>query len=300
MTGRGRANRYGGAFVVVGTAAVALAALVAVGGVNPAAGSQVTPVALTAGFTAHATCGGPSLSVSNETTTALDLACATNAPPPPTTTTTVPSTSTTVPVVLGPSVDQLVKGFGTAPVTVNMSNASSETLVAFVAADDPASKSLQAATVSGGGLVWHLVGRTDARQGDAEIWTAQSAGANVAVTASLVNTGVQAQLTVVSFAHSSGVGATASANAASGAAGVALTATASGSLGYAVGFDWDNAIARTPLAGQSIDQQTLTSAGDTAWVEHANAPLTAGIAIIVGTSAPTGDRYDTQAVEIKP
>jgi hypothetical protein len=298
MTRRGRTDRFSGLFVVVGTAAVTLAALVAVGGGQSAGSSPVTAVALTAAVTAHATCTGPSLSVSNQTATALDLACATNAPPPSTTvpaTTTTSTTSTPVPVV-----DQLVKGFGTAPVTVSVSSASSETLVAFVAADDPGSKSLQAATVSGGGLVWRLVGRSDVRQGDAEIWTAQSAGVNVSVTASLVNVGVQAQLTVVSFVHSSGVGAAASANGASGAAGVGLTASVSGSLGYAVGFDWDNAVARVVLAGQSVDAQTLTSAGDTAWVEHVNAPLTVGAAVTIGTSSPTGDRYDIQAVEIKP
>jgi hypothetical protein len=69
----------------------------------------------------------------------------------------------------------------------------------------------------------------------------------------------------------------------------------------AAGVDFDNGVARTPAAGQSIDAQMVdTATGDTYWVQHINTNATAGTAVTVSDTAPTTDRWDLEAVEIKP
>ncbi len=56
--------------------------------------------------------------------------------------------------------------------------------MAFVGSDGPSGAGRQTVTVSGGGLTWTLVKRSNAQSGDAEIWTAQAANTltNVTVT----------------------------------------------------------------------------------------------------------------------
>ena len=66
-----------------------------------------------------------------------------------------------------------------------------------------------------------------------------------------------------------------------------------------VGNDFDNAIARTAPAGQSIIHQYLTPTGDTYWMQRQNAatPLS-GATVTINDTAPTGDRYNLAIVEI--
>ena len=83
-----------------------------------------------------------------------------------------------------------------------------EQLLAFVSSDGP-SAGKQSATVSGAGLVWTLVKRASSRSGDAEIWSATAAGAltKATVTSTPAASGYDQSLTVVSFEHSIGIGA---------------------------------------------------------------------------------------------
>lgn len=300
--GRGRRARVFAIGAVVG---------VIVGGVVTAQALNSTLV-LNAGDTARVACNGPRLSIVNKAKTQIDLSCApaptTSATAvPPTSTTTVPPTSTTTTVAptttttttLPPptnvTVDQVAKTFGTGVISATVPNTTSEVVVAFVALDDASVG--QAATVSGGGLAWHLAGRTNAQRGDAEAWWAVTTGAPVTVTATPVQGGKNGQLTVMTYAGA--VGAVGSASSAKAAPSVSLTPRATGSWVGAVGMDYDHAIARTLGAGQTIDNQNLDAAsGDTYWVQHLNAPTTAGAAVTVDDTAPTTDRFNFQAVEV--
>ncbi len=182
--------------------------------------------------------------------------------------------------------------------------ASGELLVAFVAADGPATASAQKATVSGAGLTWTLVRRTNTQFGTSEVWKALASTVltNVSVTSTLSSANFDQSLTVVAFQGASGVGASAGANAATGGPSVALTTTVAGSWVFGVGNDWDKAVARTPGANQSLVQQFVdTSSGDTFWVQSANATTpTAGTVVTLSDTAPTTDRFNFTGVEIIP
>ncbi len=62
---------------------------------------------------------------------------------------------------------------------------------------------------------------------------------------------------------SGAIGATGTGNAKRGAPTASLVTTRNGSWVFGVGNDFDNAIARTPAAGQSVVHQDLAPVGDT-------------------------------------
>jgi len=281
----------------VGIAAGLVAGIV-VGGVVIAY-AQSSTLALNAGDTAHVTCAGPSLSVANQTATALDLSCAPN----PTTTTTVPATttgatSTTIPGSGSVSEDQIAKAFGAGTVTAAVSNSTPDVAVALVSADDVSPG--QTVTVAGGGLVWKLAGRTNAQRGDAEIWWTTTAGASFSVTATPAQSGKSTQLTVITFAGASGVGAVKGAGATTGPPTIALVPQATGSWVGGVGMDWDHATLRTLGPNQTLDAQNTDSAGDTYWAQHLNANTVANTSVTISDLAPTTDRWNLEAIEVTP
>jgi len=100
---------------------------------------------------------------------------------------------------------------------------------------------------------------------------------------------------------SGAIGATGSANAASGGPAASLVTTRNTSWVFGVGNDWDNAIARTPGANQSLVHEFLSPSGDTYWVQKQNAttPLS-GTTVTINDTAPTGDRYNLSIVEVLP
>jgi hypothetical protein len=79
-----------------------------------------------------------------------------------------------------------------------------------------------------------------------------------------------------------------------------LTTSHPTSLIFAVGEDWDNAIARTLPAGWvSLDQWVNNTTGDTYWSQYTNVPVAAaGTVVKVGDVAPTTDRWNLAAVEL--
>jgi hypothetical protein len=178
-----------------------------------------------------------------------------------------------------------------------------EVLFAFVSADGPPAAASQSATVSGAGLTWRLLKRANAQYGDSEIWTATAPNVitNATVTSRLAQTGYHQDLTVIALEGAAGPGAAVAASAATGAATLTLKTTAATSLVFAVGNDWDNAAARTLPTGQVVLDQWLDSGiGDTDWSQYTNAATgPAGTILKIGTTAPTGDRWNLAAVEVK-
>jgi hypothetical protein len=136
------------------------------------------------------------------------------------------------------------------------------------------------------------------------VWQATAPGplTNVTVTSKLTKTAYPDQsLTVVALTGSTGVGSSAAGSGASGAPTVKVTTTAAGSLVFGIGSDWDNSISRTLGAGQTMVHQWLnTSTGDTYWLQQVTQPVsTAGTVTTVNDTAPTSDRWNLTAVEVK-
>ena len=181
--------------------------------------------------------------------------------------------------------------------------AANDLVVAFVAGDGPPGPGNQAYTVSGAGLTWTLAKRSNTQSGDAEIWWARASGtlSSQTVRATPTAGNFDGSLTVIAFANAGGIGATAAAGAATGAPDLSLTNTAAGSWVYAVGNDWDRAVARTPVSGQVIVHQRIdTPVGDTFWVQSTAAPNTAAGTVDIHDSAPTNDQWNYAGVEVLP
>ena len=194
-------------------------------------------------------------------------------------------------------------GRGTVTTAAFGTNANDALLLGFVASDGPPSGG-QRATVSGAGLTWSLVARTNSQPGTSEIWKATAAAplANVTVRSAPLVSGYDQSLTVVVLLGASGTGTVSRASALSGAPAVTLVSSATGSWVFAVGNDWDHAIARTLGTGQvMVHEWTDTGVGDDFWVQRLGSPTAAaGSSVLVNATAPTADRWNLSAVEVVP
>ena len=188
-------------------------------------------------------------------------------------------------------------------------NSGNELLLAFVSTDALSSK-MTVTGVTGGGLTWTLVVRTNAQSGTSEIWRAFAISplTNATVTASLSQK-VLASISVISFSGvdttglngAGAIGAATSASASSGAPTASLTTTRNGSWVFGVGNDYDNAIARTVGPNQTLVHQFLSPTGDTYWMQRQNSPTaTAGTVVKINDTAPTGDRFNLSICEVLP
>ena len=212
------------------------------------------------------------------------------------------------------AIDAVATGDGSVAGTSLASGALSTTsanelLLAFIASDAKTA-GVTVTGVSGGGLTWTLVRRTNAQMGTAEVWRAFAPAqlSSVAVTATFSQS-VVASITVVSFAGADAtgangagaIGANASASAASGAPTASLATTRNNSWVFGVGDDWDRAVARTLGANQTMVHQLLAKSGDTYWVQRQNSatPLS-GTSVTINDTAPTTDRYNLTIVEVLP
>jgi len=100
---------------------------------------------------------------------------------------------------------------------------------------------------------------------------------------------------------SGAIGAIASASAATGAPTATLHTTRDNSWVFGVGNDFDNGIARTLGAGQSLVHQYLSSLGDTYWVQMQASPTSlSGSTVAINDTAPTTDRFNLSICEILP
>jgi hypothetical protein len=201
---------------------------------------------------------------------------------------------------------------GTARTTVTTpafsTTAGGELLLAFVSTDWTSGSNTTVSRVTGAGLIWVLVRRTNAQKGTAEIWRTFAASPLNAVTVTAtLSQSVPSSMTVMSFTGvnpsgtngSGAIGATGTGNASSGAPTASLVTTRNNSWVFGVGNDFDNAIARAPGPGQGLVHQFLAPVGDTYWVQMQNAPTPAtGTTVIINDTAPTTDRYNLTICEV--
>lgn len=213
-------------------------------------------------------------------------------------TATVPAANNSAPSIDGGPFNAQAYTNAKAKVTA----AAGDLLVAFVRTDSP-SNAGNTASISGGGLTWTRAVRENASLGDAEVWSAvvPSGGlSGVTITAKAVKYGgYDVSLTIIPFKNATGIGATAVSHGASGAPSVSLKTTQANSWVFAAGDDWLASIHRTIGAGQTLQQQSTDSVGDTYWVQSTSAPTpAAGTTVTINDTAPTSDPYDLAAVEI--
>lgn len=185
-----------------------------------------------------------------------------------------------------------------------------ELLLAFIATDYIQGPNTGVTNVTGGGLTWALVVRTNVQAGTSEIWRAfaPTTLSNASVTATL-SQGSRASLTIVTFTGvdtsgsfgSGAIGRIASANGTSGAPSATLQTSRAGSWVFGVGNDYDNAISRTLGPNQTLVHEYLTAVGDTYWVQRQNAPTpVAGTNVTINATAPDTDRWNLSICEILP
>jgi hypothetical protein len=217
---------------------------------------------------------------------------------------TAPGITVNVPITVGSIViDRAVNATGNGSVSAPSlaTSAAKETLVALVGADG--SSAGETATVSGGGLSWTMVRRANGQSGDSEIWSATvpTATSGITVNASTAQPGMDLSLTVLALQNAV-TGGSAAASADSGAPQVSITGTAAGAIGLGVGNDFDQAVARTPGANQTLASQWVDSAtGDTYWSQYNTKPTTAaGQTVTLNDTAPTDDQWNFAAVELRP
>jgi len=210
------------------------------------------------------------------------------------------------PSVAGPiTVDKTVftDGSGTMTSPSITTSAANELLVAFMSSDGPSGGGQQTFTVTGSGLTWTLAKRSNTQSGDSEIWWARASGTltSQTVTATPSAGGYHGSLVVVTFIKAAGIGVTAASSATGGAPDLSLANTGAGSWVYAVGNDWDNAIARTPVSAQVIVHQRVdTTTGDTFWVQSTTAPNSSAGTVDIHDSTPTTDQWNYAGVEVLP
>jgi hypothetical protein len=176
-------------------------------------------------------------------------------------------------------------------------------LLAFIATDYLGGTNTTVQSVSGGGLTWALVKRTNVQSGSAEVWGAFAAAPLTGVSVSgTLSQKVVASITIMSFSGvklGGATGAIGGKNATSGAPTASLVTTGSNSWVLGVGNDFDNAIARTVGPNQTLIHQDLTSTGDTYWVQKVSSPIPAsGTTVTVNDTAPTNDQYNFSIVEL--
>jgi hypothetical protein len=182
-----------------------------------------------------------------------------------------------------------------------------ELLLAFVSSDATAAN-VTVTAMSGAGVNWTMVKRTNTQLGTSEIWRAFApttvSGATVSAT---LSQSVQASISIVTFTGvdtsgvggSGAIGATGTGNAKPGAPTAQLTTTRNNSWVFGVGNDYDRAAARTAGANQVLVHQFLSSSGDTYWVQRQNTTTpTSGTVVTINDTAPTNDRYNLSTCEI--
>jgi hypothetical protein len=111
--------------------------------------------------------------------------------------------------------------------------------------------------------------------GDAEIWTAlaPTAVSNLTVTAVEAHSGYDMSLYVVAYQGVGGIGNSTAASAQTGNPTVVVTTTKGGSLLYAVGNEYDAAVAWIAGNNQTLDDQFQDlKTGDTYWVQNETYP----------------------------
>jgi hypothetical protein len=204
------------------------------------------------------------------------------------------------PNVIGKDVTVSVDGNDVMTTPVFSTAVPGDLLVAFVAYDGPLNTP-QTASVSGAGLTWSLLVRSNTQAGTAEIWAARASGllAGTSVTSGSGIAGYHGSMTVIAFSNAAGTSVVGRAGAPTGTPSVYLPGVIAGDWVFAVGNDWDRAVTRVPVTGQVLVHQRIdTQVGDTFWVQSTLAPSTANGLVQISDAAPTNDQWNYASVEI--
>jgi hypothetical protein len=185
-----------------------------------------------------------------------------------------------------------------------------ELLLAMIGADVPSSGGTNntITSVTGGGLTWVLVRRTNTQRGSAEIWRAFAPGplSNVTVTANLAISAASS-ITVMSFRGvnttgtngSGAIGSTGSGNGTTGSPTASLVTTANNSLVVGAGEDWNAAPLVTPGPNQTVVHQLPLNNLATFWAQRQNATtLAIGTTVTINDTAPIDHMYNLTICEI--
>ena len=218
-------------------------------------------------------------------------------------------TATTVPapVKAGPaeagswSASELTKGSSVTSAAVT-TKAAGELLLALVSVDGPAGKTQQVTKVTGGGLTWKLVTRSDGQQGAAEAWQAYAIKtlSKVKITADFRYGSSDAAIIVAAFSGAQdATGAHGTGAKSTGAPAVTLKTTGTDSVIWAVGEDPSHATSRKPDSGQSLALQVGDAKGKaTFWAQRTGVIAKSGTSVQTGDTSPTGDKWNLAAVEV--
>ncbi|HET9647269.1 MAG TPA: Ig-like domain-containing protein [Microlunatus sp.] len=174
-------------------------------------------------------------------------------------------------------------------------------IVAFVAFDGPKASS-QAAKVSGAGLTWTLVKRSNTQHGVSEVWSARAKDTvkKQRITAQAAHSGYDGMVTVLAFRNAAGTGVAGAAGAPRSAPSIYLPAVADASWVFAVGNDWDRAVGRVPVPDQVLQHQWRdTRAKSTFWVQSTAQPASRAGLVTIADKSPTTDRWNYTAVEVR-
>ena len=218
------------------------------------------------------------------------------------------TSSTTPATTKAPVLDQSVSanqtGKGTKITSPPVSTqGGDELLLAFISASGPSTGSQTITGVTGGGLVWKEVARSNKQAGTAEIWQAYAVTpvTSAAITATLSAAGQDGSITVAAFTGAAPVaGAHATANGDSTHPAVSLTTTQPHSLVWAAGEDPTHAGTLTPANGQAlVHQEADTKVHATYWAQDASKPVaTANTTVTIADTLPATDHWNLAAVEI--
>jgi hypothetical protein len=206
---------------------------------------------------------------------------------------------------IAPTQDMMVSTDQRTPVNALVSPAfttskAGELLIAYVSADG-GTKPQSVATMTGAGLTWKLVSRSNTNGGTTEVWKAMASAVVVKakITATLAHGGYDGLITVAAYQNASGIGSSSAAGAIRGAPSATLRPTGCNSRVVAVGHDYSHATAPAPVTGQTIAHQVLdTRAGDSFWIQQATAMTTAALPVTMADLIPTKDIWQLVAVEI--
>lgn len=203
----------------------------------------------------------------------------------------------------GIAVGQTITANGTGTLTTDALGASAagDILMAFAASSGPKANR-QALTVTGGGLTWKRALRANVQAGSSEIWWASVVApvSGIRVTSTQSRAGFDQSLTVVTFKGAKGIGNVVQANAMYEPPHIVLTTTRAGSLVYAVGNDWDGAVARTLGPNQvKVHEWVDTRIADTFWVQTFTSKVPyAGTTVELNATEPRLNRWNLAAIEI--
>lgn len=181
-------------------------------------------------------------------------------------------------------------------------------VIAYVAADGPHGSRQTVSGISGCGLSWLGSGgetvsnQANDQDGVAAAYYAVSYNTltDCVVRARLGTGGYAASITVTVL---SGASRKVTFSKAGGPEGApqAIAQASAGSLVFGVGNDWDGAVSRSLLPGQSIVSETVnTDVGDTFWVQRFDDPATAAGPVTVGATAPDDHQWNLVTVTAHP